>query len=94
VLEVAHALLQITERRVGMGEARLDALKKRNGVSFRCHGCSEIVGDSACSRRAVDVIARCASRSFAYRPSDLPLTKRAMKPSAFGVIVPHNSRPS
>jgi hypothetical protein len=65
-----------------MGEGRLDALKKRNGISFRCHGCSEIVGDSARSRRAADVMARWASPSFAKRPSDLPLTKRATKAPA------------
>jgi hypothetical protein len=77
-----------------MGEDRLDALKMRNGISFRCHGCSETVGEGAHSWRTANVIARCASRSFANRPSDLPLTKRALKPLAFGVIVPHNSRQS
>jgi hypothetical protein len=44
-------------------------LKKRIGISFSCHGCSEIVGDSARSRRAADVTASRASRSFAKRPS-------------------------
>ena len=43
-LEFAHALLQITEGHVGMREDRLDALKKRNEISFRCHRRSKSVG--------------------------------------------------
>jgi hypothetical protein len=44
VLEFAHALLQINEGLVGMCEDRLDALKKRNEISFRCHRRSKTVG--------------------------------------------------